>query len=451
MEDTIAAIVTSSSIASVGIIRISGKKTFEIIEKIFIPINNINKIEQQKMRYGHIVYNKEVIDEVLVSYFISPISFTRENVCEINCHGGTVILNKILDVVLKNGARMAEPGEFTKRAFLNGRIDLTQAEAVIDVINSKTEKSLNQAQKQLSGGLKNKINEIEDIVLDILSDIEANIDYPEYDVEEVSNNKLISNLDIINNKLIKLEKSFDKGKILKEGINIVIIGKPNVGKSSILNALLGEERAIVTDVKGTTRDTIEEYINIKGIPVKIVDTAGIRESNDIVEKIGIEKSMQAFNIADVILAVFDASKELDEEDRNILCKLDNKKTIILLNKVDLDKKINIKELNNKDYLYISVKENIGIDELEDRIFNISNLDNVAGDNDVILVNIRHKNIVSKSIKQLKDIYEDINRKTPIDIISIKIMEILNLLGEITGKTVTDEVISKIFSKFCLGK
>lgn len=451
MEDTIAAIVTSSSIASVGIIRISGKKTFEIIGKIFVPINNINKIEQQKMRYGHIVYNKEVIDEVLVSYFISPISFTRENVCEINCHGGTVILNKILDVVLKNGARMAEPGEFTKRAFLNGRIDLTQAEAVIDVINSKTEKSLNQAQKQLSGGLKNKINEIEDIVLDILSDIEANIDYPEYDVEEVSNNKLISNLDIINNKLIKLEKSFDKGKILKEGINIVIIGKPNVGKSSILNALLGEERAIVTDVKGTTRDTIEEYINIKGIPVKIVDTAGIRESNDIVEKIGIEKSMQAFNIADVILAVFDASKELDEEDRNILCKLDNKKTIILLNKVDLDKKINIKELNNKDYLYISVKENIGIDELEDRIFNISNLDNVAGDNDVILVNIRHKNIVSKSIKQLKDIYEDINRKTPIDIISIKIMEILNLLGEITGKTVTDEVISKIFSKFCLGK
>lgn len=451
MEDTIAAIVTSSSIASVGIIRVSGKKTFEIIEKIFVPINKINKIEQQKMRYGHIVYNKEVIDEVLVSYFISPISFTRENVCEINCHGGTVILNKILDIVLQNGARMAEPGEFSKRAFLNGRIDLTQAEAVIDVINAKTEKSLNQAQKQLNGGLKNKIEEIEAVVLDILSDIEANIDYPEYDVEEVSNNKLISNLDIINNKLIKLEKSFDKGKILKEGINIVIIGKPNVGKSSILNALLGEERAIVTDVKGTTRDTIEEYINIKGIPLKIVDTAGIRDSNDIVEKIGIEKSMQAFNIADVILAVFDASKELDEEDRNILCKLDNKKTIILLNKVDLDKKININELNNKDYLYISVKENIGIDELEDRIFNVANLDNVAGDNDVILVNIRHKNIVSKSIKQLTDIYEDINKKTPIDIISIKIMEILNLLGEITGKTVTDEVISKIFSKFCLGK
>ncbi len=451
MEDTIAAIVTSSSIASVGIIRISGKNTFEIIEKIFEPINNINKIEQQKMRYGHIIYNNEVIDEVLVSYFISPISFTKENVCEINCHGGPVILNKILDIVLQNGARMAEPGEFTKRAFLNGRIDLTQAEAVIDVINSKTEKSLNQAQKQLNGGLKKKINEIEDVVLDILADIEANIDYPEYDVEEVSNNKLISNLDIIHNKLINLEKSFEKGKILKDGINIAIIGKPNVGKSSILNALLGEERAIVTNVKGTTRDTIEEYINIKGIPVKIVDTAGIRDSNDIVEKIGIEKSMQAFNIADVILAVFDASEELDEEDGNILCKLDNKKTIILLNKVDLDKKININELNNKDYLYVSVKENIGIEELEDRIFNICNLDNVAGDNDVILVNIRHKNIVSKSIKQLKDIYEDINKNTPIDIISIKIMEILNLLGEITGKTVTDEIISKIFSKFCLGK
>lgn len=455
MEDTIAAIVTSSSISSVGIIRISGKDSFKIIKKIFKPKKENFKIEHQKIRYGHIIDNNEIIDEVLISFFKEPISFTRENVCEINCHGGTVILNRILNIVLKNGARMAEPGEFTKRAFLNGRIDLAQAEAVIDIINAKTEKCLKESQKQLEGVLSNKINEIENEILEILSDIEANIDYPEYDIEEVTNEKLIKNIESIKNKLEILEKSFDTGKILREGINIAIIGKPNVGKSSILNMLLREERAIVTDVAGTTRDTIEEYINIEGIPVKIIDTAGIRQSDNVVEKIGIEKSIEISKKADIILVVFDYSEDFTQDDYDIIEKINKKDIIILLNKIDLKNKLKKEEIEqifkNKKIIEISAKEKIGLEKLEKTIYNMCNLDNVIKENETVLINARHKNIVSGALNKIDDINVDINNKTPIDIVSVKIMDILQLLGEITGKTVNDEIISKIFSKFCLGK
>lgn len=451
MEDTIAAIVTSSAISSVGIIRISGNESFEIIKKIFKPKNKINKIEHQKIRYGHIVNNNEIIDEVLISFFIEPISFTRENVCEINCHGGTVILNKILNLVLENGARLAEPGEFTKRAFLNGRIDLSQAEAVIDIINSKTEKSLKEAQKQLEGQLSNKINEIENDILEILSDIEANIDYPEYDIEEITNKKLKEKIKEVQEKIVELEKSFDKGKILRDGLELAIIGKPNVGKSSILNMLLREERAIVTDIAGTTRDTIEEYINIKGIPIKIIDTAGIRKSDNLVEKIGIEKAVNISKRADIILLVLDNSQEITEEDINIINDVDEKKLIIILNKIDLNNRINLNIIKNKNIIEVSAKEKIGLELLEDKIFKMCNIDNVIKENEIVLINSRHKNIVSGALKKIDNINIDINKKTPIDIVSVKIMDLLQLLGEITGKTVSEEVINKIFSKFCLGK
>ncbi len=455
MEDTIAAIVTSSAISSVGIIRISGEKTFEIIEKIFKPKKGSFKIEHQKIRYGHIIDDKEIIDEVLVSFFIKPISFTRENVCEINCHGGTVILNKILSIVLKNGARLAEPGEFTKRAFLNGRIDLTQAEAVVDIINSKTEKSLKESQKQLEGVLSKKIKEIENEILDIISDIEANIDYPEYDVEEVSNQKLTNSIESIREKLQKLEKSFDAGKILREGISIAIIGKPNVGKSSILNMLLREERAIVTDIAGTTRDTIEEYINIKGIPVKIIDTAGIRKSENIVEKIGIEKSIDISKTAEIVLVAFDYSEDFTQDDYDIIKNVNNNNIIIILNKIDLKNKLKKEEIkqifDNKVIVEISAKENIGLEKLEKEIYEMCNLDSIINENETLLTNSRHKNIVSTALNKIDDINLDVSKKTPIDIVSVKIMDLLQLLGEITGKTVSEEVINKIFSKFCLGK
>ena len=401
----------------------------------------------------YIVDGENVVDEVLVSYFKAPKSYTAENMCEINSHGGVVIMNKILDLCIRNGAELAEPGEFTKRAFLNGRMDLSQAEAVIDIINAKTDKEAKISLEQLEGNLSEKIKKIRKTVISVMADIEATIDYPEYDLEEVTNAKISKILDEVDIILDSLEKSFYNGKILREGINTAIIGRPNAGKSSLLNLILNEERAIVTDIEGTTRDTIEEYISIDGVPLKIIDTAGIRDASDAVEKIGVEKAIEIAKKSDIVIAIFDISRELNKEDKDILKLLEDKNSIILLNKIDLDRKIDIESIKavNKPIVEISTKTREGLEELYSEISKLFKLKEIANDGETIVSNVRHKNIIINSRKNLNKARETILNNMPIDIISSYLKEIIEELGKITGETVTEDVISEIFSKFCLGK
>ena len=450
---TIAAISTAPGIGGIGIIRMSGKESFDILKKIFVPVSNTPE-KGYSIKYGKIYDGDEIVDEVLVSYFIAPKSYTTENMCEINSHGGMVVMKRILDLCLKNGADLAEPGEFTKRAFLNGRIDLTQAEAVIDVINSKTEKEAKSSMNQLEGNLSKRIKEIRDDLISGMADIDVSIDYPEYDIEEVTNLN-ISDILVRNKKrLEELENSFSNGKILREGIKTEIIGRPNAGKSSLLNLLLNEERAIVTEIEGTTRDTIEEFISLGGVPFKIIDTAGIRETDDTVEKIGVQKAIDIAKDSDLIIAIFDITKKLTEEDKKILEILKDKKSIIILNKIDLnqigvDKKIFEKYSNN--IVTISTKTQEGVPELLDMMQKLVVTEEIKNDGELLVINSRHKALVHKAIMSLEKAEETLTMGMPVDVVAIYIKEILEELGKITGETVTDDIISEIFSKFCLGK
>ena len=457
MENTIVAISTAMGNGGIGIVRMSGEKSFEILDKIFSPKNNDGFIKGYQIKYGNIIdpKNEEIVDEVLVSYFVAPKSYTTENMCEINTHGGMVVEKRILELCLENGAEIAGPGEFTKRAFLNGRIDLSQAEAIIDLINSKTVREAKESINQLEGHLSNKIENIRQKMLNLMIAIDVNIDYPEYDEEEVTKNRSLGELRIISEELIKLENSFNSGKILRDGVKTVILGKTNAGKSSLLNRILKEDRAIVSNIEGTTRDTIEEFVDVEGIPLKLIDTAGIRNSSNEIEQIGIQKSKKLADSADLIIAIFDITKNLTEDDQELLEIIKDKECIILLNKIDvLSENIELeKRLKsiNKNILKISAMEDIGIQQLFDKIVEIYSFNNDSLSNDVLISNERHKNLIQKARIEIDEAINVAENDMYIDIISIYITNAMNYLAEITGNNVTDDVINEIFKKFCLGK
>lgn len=452
---TISAISTPAGNGGIGIIRISGEDALKIIDKIFVPVNK-GDLKPYTMKLGNIIDSDgEVVDQVLVSYFKAPKSYTGEDICEISCHGGNVSIQRILDIVIRNGASLAEPGEFTKRAFLNGKLDLTQAEAVIDLINSKSEKEGKASVKQLEGKLGTEIRNIKDEIINMLADIEANIDYPEYeDIEEVRRERIV---DVLNKQVIKLdklEKSFENGKILKNGVLTAIIGKPNVGKSSLLNILLNEERAIVTDVPGTTRDTIEEFVNIKGISLRLIDTAGIRETDDVVENIGVEKSKKAITDAELILFLIDASEEISAEDIELYELIKAKPHIVIINKIDkINNSVDVNDLfkNDKNIISISAKNNIGLDELENKIEELFNIKQLDVENELIITNIRHKDLIARAKEGLERACSSVLSGIPIDMISIDIKTAIDSLGEILGESISESVLDRIFEKFCVGK
>ena len=457
MENTIVAISTAMGNGGIGIVRMSGKKSFEILDKIFRPKNNDGFIKGYQIKYGNIIdpKNEEIVDEVLVSYFVAPKSYTTENMCEINTHGGMVVEKRILELCLENGAEIAGPGEFTKRAFLNGRIDLSQAEAIIDLINSKTVREAKESINQLEGHLSSKIENIRQKMLNLMIAIDVNIDYPEYDEEEVTKNRSLGELRIISEELIKLENSFNSGKILRDGVKTVILGKTNAGKSSLLNRILKEDRAIVSNIEGTTRDTIEEFVDVEGIPLKLIDTAGIRNSSNEIEQIGIQKSKKLADSADLIIAIFDITKNFTEDDEELLEIIKDKECIILLNKIDvLSENIELEKCLksiNKNILKISVMEDIGIQQLFDKIVEIYSFNNDSLSNDVLISNERHKNLIQKARMEIDEAINAAENDMYIDIISIYINNAMNYLAEITGNNVTDDVINEIFKKFCLGK
>ena len=447
---TIVAISTPAGNGGIGIVRMSGDNSLEILKKIFKPVKN-GEFEPNVMRLGEIIDSEgNVVDQVLVSYFKAPRSYTGEDICEVNCHGGYIASKKVLELLLENGATPAAGGEFTKRAFLNGKMDLTQAEAVADLINSKTEKEGKASAAQLEGKLGRNIREIKEGIVDLLADIEADIDYPEYeDVEDVKNERIIATLEDKIEKLEKLEKSFESGKILKNGILTAIIGKPNVGKSSLMNVLLKEDRAIVTEIAGTTRDTIEEYVSLKGISLRLVDTAGIRDTEDIVENIGVEKSKKALNDAELVLFLVDGSKELSNEDKTLYENIKNKNHIVIKNKIDLDEKE--LDIDDENIVRISAKTGNGITELEEKIEELFNLKNLESENELIITNIRHKDLINKAKTGLMKANNTVKDGLPVDMISINIQEAIKDLCEILGESISDDVLNRIFEKFCVGK
>lgn len=451
--DTIAAISTPLGEGAIGIVRLSGTDSFAIAQKIFKG-KDLNKVASHTLNYGHIVDpdKDEILDEVMVGAMRSPKTFTREDIIEINTHGGIAVTNEILQLVIREGARLAEPGEFTKRAFLNGRVDLTQAEAVMDIIRAKTDKAMNIAVKQLDGSLSDLINNTRQEILNTLAQVEVNIDYPEYDdVEEATTEIIREKTSEFEALLTNLLKTARRGKILREGISTAIIGRPNVGKSSLLNNLLREEKAIVTDIEGTTRDVIEEYVNINGVPLKLVDTAGIRETEDIVEQIGVERSKKALKEADLVLLVLNASEPLTDQDRQLLEISQDSNRIILLNKVDLPEKIEIDQLP-EDHIKISVLKNQNIDQIEDRI-NALFFENagLVEQDATYLSNARHISLIEKAVESLQAVNEGLALGMPVDLLQVDLTRTWEILGEITGDAAPDELITQLFSQFCLGK
>lgn len=457
MEDTIAAIATAPGEGGIGVVRISGEKSKEILEKIFLKKNSEKDLVPRMMHYGFVRNNfsGELIDEVMAVYFKAPYSYTAEDVVEIQCHGSMVSLRKILSLVLKNGARIAESGEFTKRAFLNGRLDLSQAEAVIDLIRAKSDKSFDVALNQLEGNFSKEIRQIRAELMNSLVNITVNIDYPDEDIEQLTFENIVSDLTSVRVKIEKMLQTSDTGRIMSEGLKISIIGKPNVGKSSLMNALLKETRAIVTSVPGTTRDTIEEMLTIRGIPVKLTDTAGIRETEDLIEKIGIEKSKEAFNNADLIIFMADRSRALDEEDFSILNHIRDKKAVVILNKTDLPSAFDSVELEKHlpeaCIIEASVANGDGIEELENVVENMVYGGEVKQSDSMMVTNVRHKNLLEEADTSLGDAIEMAKACQPLELLEIDASRAYECLGAIIGEAVEEDIINEVFERFCLGK
>lgn len=457
IDDTIAAIATAPGEGGIGIIRLSGSNALDIANKMFKPLyrDSIGDYAVRTLIYGNIYDEGVVLDEVLLAYMKGPHSYTAEDVVEINCHGGFISVRKILELALKSGARMAEAGEFTKRAFLNGRIDLSQAEAVIDIINAKTDKSHELAQSQLEGSLSKKIKNLREMLTAVLAQVEVAIDYPEEDIEFITYKELIEKTEAIQREVVQMYKTADTGKILREGLQTAILGKPNVGKSSLMNSILGENRAIVTDIPGTTRDIIEEFVNIKGIALKIVDTAGIRDTDDVVEKIGVEKSRKHLKSSDLTLVVLDNSREIDQEDIDILESVDRSKTLVILNKIDLESKLDWdivkKYVDEINIINISALKNEGLDLLHDRIEDMVFSGEISNSGDVMITNSRHKDAIYKAMKAIEDAISSLNDEMSYDFIEVDLKDAWDALGYINGDTISEDLLDTIFSNFCIGK
>ena len=450
MNDTICAISTALGVGAISIIRVSGDDAIDIVNKIFDK--DLTKKESHTINYGHIVYKGEIIDEVMVSIMKSPKTFTKEDTIEINSHGGVAVTNKVLEILLLEGARLAEPGEFTKRAFLNGRIDLVEAESIMDLIESKTETSRKLAISGMEGKVSKLVKNIIDNLVKVNANIEVNIDYPEYeDIEIVTKEKIEEMSKYINKELTKLLNESENGKLIKDGINTLILGRPNVGKSSILNKLIEEDKAIVTSVAGTTRDIVEGQIRVNGILLNIIDTAGVRETEDIVEKIGVEKSLSLVNDADLIILVFNNNEKLTDEDKKLLEYTKEKKRIIVINKIDLENNLDISNLKNERIVKVSALKDSGIESLKNEINDMFNLEEINLGDFTYLSNSRQISLVKKAVEISKNLEDALNNDVPIDLLEIDIKEICEILGEIIGESYDDKLIDTLFSNFCLGK
>ena len=450
MNDTICAISTALGVGAISIIRVSGDEAIDIVNKIFDK--DLTKKESHTINYGHIVYKGEIIDEVMVSIMKSPKTFTKEDTIEINSHGGVAVTNKVLEILLLEGARLAEPGEFTKRAFLNGRIDLVEAESIMDLIESKTETSRKLAISGMEGKVSKLVKNIIDNLVKVNANIEVNIDYPEYeDIEIVTKEKIEEMSKYINKELTKLLNESENGKLIKDGINTLILGRPNVGKSSILNKLIEEDKAIVTSVAGTTRDIVEGQIRVNGILLNIIDTAGVRETEDIVEKIGVEKSLSLINDADLIILVFNNNEKLTDEDKKLLEYTKEKKRIIVINKIDLENNLDISNLKNERIVKVSALKDSGIENLKNEINDMFNLEEINLGDFTYLSNSRQISLVKKAVEISKNLEDALNNDVPIDLLEIDIKEICEILGEIIGESYDDKLIDTLFSNFCLGK
>lgn len=456
-EDTIAAIATPVGEGGIGVIRISGPDSLNILEEIFECGGEVSEIISRRFTYGRIIDKKknQIIDECMAVYMKGPKTYTAEDTAEISCHGSLVSLQNALQLILRSGARLAEPGEFTKRAFLNGRLDLSQAEAVIDVVKAKTDKSFDVAMSQLEGGLSLRISDIRKQLLDLLVDITVNIDYPDEDIEEITYEKMEDDVLLIGDMIEKLRSTAQTGRMLREGIRVVITGRPNVGKSSLMNALLRENRAIVTEIPGTTRDTIEENVNIRNIPVHLIDTAGIHDTDDVIEQMGIERSKEAFNRADYVILILDGSQPLQEEDRTLISYIDKRRCLVLLNKEDLGSCLAEEDIRkmlpNAEVVRTAVKTGQGIDRIEDEIETLVYGSSGPKNDHVMVNNVRHIHLLDQAAEDLQRAAGMIRGNEPLDFIEVDVRSAYDALGEITGDTVSDEILDEVFSRFCLGK